>query len=313
VNLRAFVSSWQKCFEVYCARILSAFNPFSALFLPEKAVTGIKSLLPTIGGTYLHLEKNVQQISDDLLAAGLCRGGVVMVHASLRAMGTVIGGPETVIRGLLAALGPDGALLMPALSYETVTPTHPIFDVKMTGSNVGVIPEYFRNRADTRRSIHPTHSVCAVGKFSAEMLQNHQLDTTPCGPHSPFHLLPQYHGQILMLGCGLRPNTSMHAIEELVEPPYLYDPPLQYKIILANGVQFEKAYRIHNFKGFEQRYDRVETLLAGADLKSGAVLQAPVWVIEAAALWQAALKALNQNPLFFVEKIGPAQPAICGI
>ena len=60
-----------------------------------------------------------------------------------------------------------------------------------------------------------------------------------------------------MLGCGLRPNTSMHGIEELVEPPYLYGDHLTYRLILADGEVIEKEYRRHNFRGWIQRYDRV--------------------------------------------------------
>ena len=151
------------------------------------------------------------QLRDDLLGLGLRPGGVVMVHSSLRALGQVSGGAETVIDGLLAALGPDGTLLMPALTYKHVTPDKPHFDALRTPSNVGIIPETFRRRRGTRRSVHPTHSVCGVGPLAALILDPHNADTTPCGPHSPFHSLPKYNGQILMLGCGLEPNTSMHA------------------------------------------------------------------------------------------------------
>ena len=133
-------------------------------------------------------------------------------HSSLRSLGPVPGGAETVVRGLVEALGPDGTLLMPALSYARVTPEQPLFDVRLTPSNVGALPETFRTRPGTLRSIHPTHSVCGVGRLAAELLGRHIEDRTPCGPRSPFHLLPEYGGQILMLGCGLRPNTSMHAV-----------------------------------------------------------------------------------------------------
>ena len=76
-------------------------------------------------------------------SVGVRPGSVLLVHSSLRAMGPVAGGPETVIRGLLQALGPDGTLLMPALSYAHVTSATPLFDLRRTPSNVGAIPEYF--------------------------------------------------------------------------------------------------------------------------------------------------------------------------
>ncbi len=61
----------------------------------------------------------------DLLALGVRPGGVLLVHSSLRSLGPLPGGAESVIRALLAVLGPDGTLLMPALSYASVGATGP--------------------------------------------------------------------------------------------------------------------------------------------------------------------------------------------
>jgi len=245
----------------------------------------------------------LSRLAHDLLALGVRPGGVLLVHSSLRSLGRSPGGAETVLQGLLAALGESGTLLLPALSYEHVVPSAPVFDVRQTPSNVGVIPETFRLRPGTRRSIHPTHSVCAVGPQTAALLEEHLEDHTPCGPHSPFHKLPQAGGQILMLGCGLEPNTSMHAIEEMVIPPYLFDPPLTYQLTLETGQAIAKTYTPHNFRGWRQRYDRIEPRLSAPGLRSGRVLAAQAYLIEAEALWQAGLAALKTDPLFFVEKM----------
>jgi len=241
-----------------------------------------------------------QKLQTDLLALGLRPGGVLIVHASLRALGQVPGGAGTVLQGLRSALGPDGTLLMPALSYEHVTRENPLFDVKNTPSNVGILPETFRQVAGTRRSIHPTHSVCAAGPLAAALLDAHLADSTPCGPNSPFHNLPKHNGQILMLGCGLAPNTSMHAIEELAAPRYLYAELIDYTLILEDGARLVKTYAPHGFDGWEQRYERVQDLLPASALKRGPVLAAEAWLIESAALWETALAALRQNPLYFV-------------
>ena len=243
------------------------------------------------------------RIARELLALGVRPGGVLMVHSSLRALGPDAD-PETVIQGLLQALGPSGTLLMPALSYKRVTADSPNFDVVETPSNVGAIPEYFRQRPGTERSLHPTHSVCGLGSRAAELLGRHYLDRTPCGVNSPFHLLPEVGGQILMLGCGLRPNTSMHALEEMVEPPYLFGQPLIYRLVEADGLTHEALYRQHGFSGWTQRYDRVEPLLDKPDLSRGAVLDAEAHLLEASGFWQAGLLMLRRDPLFFVEKDG---------
>ncbi|MBN1878142.1 MAG: AAC(3) family N-acetyltransferase [Anaerolineae bacterium] len=245
----------------------------------------------------------VQRIAKALHQVGVREGGVLLVHSSLSALGYVEGGAETVIQGLLAALGTEGTLLMPALSYERVTPRNPVFDVRRTPSNVGAIPEYFRRREGTRRSLHPTHSVCAVGSRTRELLADHSQDSTPCGPHSPFRKLREASGQLLMLGCGLRPNTSMHAIEELAVPPYLFGEPLIYQLRDEKGYVKEKIYRPHSFLGYVQRYDRVAEVLSHPLLCRGQVLAATVYLLDVPALWDAVLIKLRQDPLYFVDDV----------
>ena len=73
-----------------------------------------------------------------------------------------------------------------------------------------------------------------------------------------------------MLGCGLSPNTSMHAIEELVTPPYLFAAPLDYTLVLPDGRELVKTYTPHNFHGWRQRYDRVEHILVPPGLRQRA-------------------------------------------
>ena len=224
------------------------------------------------------------------------------MHSSLKSLGHVPGGPETVIRGLLAALGPQGTLLIPALSFRTVNRDNPVFDVRSTPSCIGAIPEHFRTRAGTVRSIQPTHSVCGVGPQTRELLGEHHHDATTCGPHSPFRKLRDVGGQILMLGCGPKPNTSMHGVEELVEPPYLFGPPVAYRINLPDGEQVHYTCRSHGFEGYAQRYDRVGDVILGDDLRVGKVMEGTAHLIEARVMWDRAREAMEGDPLYFVDR-----------
>ena len=234
---------------------------------------------------------------------GVREGGSLLVHASVKALGPLgAQGLEAVVQGLQDALGPNGTLLMPALSYLSVGPSHPHFDAATTPVCVGAMPEFFRRRAGTMRSTHPTHSVCAAGRNAADFVALHHLDTTPVGPHSPFAILPDAGGQILMLGCGLRPNTSMHGIEELSEPPYLFADTTRYFCSDMRGVNHVVEMRNHGFAGYEQRYDRVEEILDSWEMRCGRVLEADCHLIESPALWEKAHAALAADPLRFVEK-----------
>jgi aminoglycoside 3-N-acetyltransferase len=242
------------------------------------------------------------QLTRDLLALGVEPGGVLLVHSSLKSLGPHAGGPEAVIAALREALGPQGTLLLPALSYKTVTRASPVFDQLRSLSCVGIVPETFRLMSGVRRSLHPTHSVCAVGPLAADLLGGHASDSTPCGPASPFRRLPEMRGKILMLGCGLEPNTSMHAIEELAGPPYLFGEPIEYTLVRADGTRIVKRYTPHGFAGWKQRYDRAGALLGPAGLRTGRVLEAEAHLLDAALLREAALDALRRDPLAFVER-----------
>ncbi len=54
---------------------------------------------------------------------------------------------------------------------------------------------------------------------------------------------------------GLRPNTSMHGVEELVEPPYLFGDDITYTLHLGDERR-EVTCRRHAFAGWVQRYER---------------------------------------------------------
>jgi aminoglycoside 3-N-acetyltransferase len=234
----------------------------------------------------------------DLQALGLRPGDILMMHSSFRALG--LSDPELIVQTLLGVLGERGTLLMPALSYLQQPPT--FHNTLTTPACVGFLPEYFRTRPGTRRSLHPTHSVCGVGARADELLADHYADVTPCGEHSPFHRLLHCGGKILMLGCGLRPNTTMHAIEEYARPPYLFGAPRVYTIVDGAGRQLTKEYIPHDFHGFVQRYDRAEAILSPAELRAGTVGRAAAHLIDAGALLREALSCLRSDPYYFVDR-----------
>ena len=104
-----------------------------------------------------------------------------------------------------------------------------------------------------------------------------------------------------MLGCGLKPNTTMHAVEELVEPPYLYGKELEYTLTDEFGRVFTKTYVTHGFAGYIQRYDRVQGLLNDANLRTGQVGNAQCHLINAEPLSRCSVEKMLENPFYFVD------------
>lgn len=239
-----------------------------------------------------------KKMAEDLVNLGLRDDDTFLMHSSLSSLGHVDGGADTVIDTLLYVLE-NGTLLVPTLSFKSVTRDDPLFSVNDTPSCVGKISETFRKREGVVRSIHPTHSVCGMGRYADEILSQHIETDTPAGDKSPFALLPKYKGKVLMLGCGLRPNTSMHAIEELTRPDYLMRKERTvYTLIDKTGEKSEKSYETHNFLNTVQRYDRLADVM---EITSGRVLEAQCHLIDAETMWKRANEQYKRDAHYFVD------------
>jgi aminoglycoside 3-N-acetyltransferase len=246
-----------------------------------------------------------KQIAADARALGVREGSVLLVHSSLKSMGRQGLTPADVIDGLRLALGDHGTLVFPTLSYMHCGPTRSrTFDVKNTPSNVGAIPEYFRTCAEgVRRSLCPTHSCAAVGELRDAVVGGHHLDDTPCGANSPFHRVMELDGSILFLGCGTNCNTSMHAIEELSRPDYLFEECYTYTMVREDGSAYEQDCYAHDFKGVYQAYSRMEDLLNEKELQTGGILSASCHLMRAVPLWEKADAKYREDPHAFIGKL----------
>ena len=68
---------------------------------------------------------------EDLKNLGLEKGDTVIVHSSLKSMGQVDGGANTVIDAIIEVIGNDGTVLFPAFSWDPCISTLK-FDAKNT-------------------------------------------------------------------------------------------------------------------------------------------------------------------------------------
>ncbi|MEM7354577.1 MAG: AAC(3) family N-acetyltransferase [Acidobacteriota bacterium] len=173
-----------------------------------------------------------ERLRRDLATLGVEPGSTLSVHSSLSALGWVVGGPSTVVRALLAAVGEEGTLAMPAATPLCADPATwpaprvppewldevrrhlPLFDRRTTPTSLGAIPETFRNWPNTLRSDHPLESVCARGPAAAEITRDHPLAFSE-GPGTPFARLYDADSHILLLGVGFNRCTALHFAESL--------------------------------------------------------------------------------------------------
>ena len=178
-----------------------------------------------------------ESLTEALRDVGLAPGAVVVVHSALRSFGRVEGGEDAVIDALLSAAGPAGTVCMPTLTYGDYGPRRPPppFDPRTTPGVVGRIPERFRQRDRVERSLHPTHSVAAVGPQASALLRDHHRSATPCGPDSPWGRIAAAHGSVLLLGVGTHSCTLFHGAEEEAEPELRCGPPTPCRLVTDAG------------------------------------------------------------------------------
>jgi aminoglycoside 3-N-acetyltransferase len=249
-----------------------------------------------------------KKLTVDFLKAGIKQSVPVLVHSSLKSLGTdVPGGADTVIDALLDAIGPEGTLVIPTLSYLFVHDDKPIFDVVQTPTNLGAIPEAFRRRKGVVRSMHPTHSCCAFGAQAIAITSSHVLDRSPVGSNSPFSKVRDMNGQVVFLGCGARCNTSIHGVEETlaVQPLYLLrDSTTLFTLRDENGIETQVEHKRHDFSHTNQRYERLVDLLRGTDAYSfnETINGAIVHVFDAKRMWQCAFDELTRDPSSLTEE-----------
>jgi aminoglycoside 3-N-acetyltransferase len=222
----------------------------------------------------------------------------VLVHSSLSSFGHVDGGADAVIDALLESVGSSGTVLVPTL---TATAQHsaqdpPVFNASNTPCWTGRIPETFRQRPDAVRSLHPTHSVAAIGAEAVELTKDHAYSITPCDELSPYGKLAQdENGYVLLLGVGHKSNTTFHHVEELAGVDYHMQRDVAKATIIASGEEVRRSYLLHQW-GTPREFEIMEPLFIERGIQRIAQIgDARVSLVQSRGMVQATLRCLRAN------------------
>lgn len=167
-------------------------------------------------------------LAEHLAALGLVPGDAVLVHAGLRSVGPMLGGPDTLIDALRDTVGPDGTILGYCdwnyddrdLADPALRPHVPPFDParsRATRDN-GAFPELLRTTPGARRSGNPGASFAALGGKADWFTADHAMDYG-YGPQSPLGKLVAAEGKTLLVGAPLDTMTLLHHAEHLADIP----------------------------------------------------------------------------------------------
>jgi aminoglycoside 3-N-acetyltransferase len=175
------------------------------------------------------------RLTADFRSLGVAPGDVVMVHASVRAVGKIAGGPDEIHLALKDALTSRGTLLMYAgcprycdevgrgnLTAEEeseVLDKLPPFDAETARADRdnGTLVEFLRTFPESRVNHHVARFV-AWGAQTDYLFSRQPWDYA-FGRESALDRFVELKGKILLLGCDHDTVTFLHYAEHIVDIP----------------------------------------------------------------------------------------------
>lgn len=168
------------------------------------------------------------QLAQALRSVGVEAGQMLMLHSSVKAIGPVLGGPNTILQAVFDALGASGTLMMyvgwedipnyldelPEAARQLYYDEYPPFD-PLTARAVranSVLAEFLRTWPGAARSLNPEASMAAVGAQAAYLTGVHPLNYG-YGDGTPLARLVESGGAVLLLGAPLDNITLLHHAE----------------------------------------------------------------------------------------------------
>ena len=154
-------------------------------------------------------------IRSQLLELGVDKSSALMVHASLKKIGPIQGGPNELLNTILEVLPNKSALVMPLGSNDD-----DVFDAEQSPAehDIGALAEIFRCRSDTFVSDHVAGRFGAIGERKEFLLEPTPLHDY-LGPGSLLDRFTQINGSVLRIGADLDTVTLTHYAEYLADIP----------------------------------------------------------------------------------------------
>jgi len=244
-------------------------------------------------------------------------GDAMALHSNVPSLGRILvkiqktGGHQAleqavydIIDAFLDALGPDGLLMVPTFSYCYLG-NKAIYHPDKTPSKVGLLTNIFRQRSDAHRSLHPTHSVGAIGSGAAEIVKDHE-NKTPLGIDSPFHRLAKAGGWICNLGTDCETLSLLHVAEVIAQVPYINYFGYEYlgwkpaaMIERQDGSAEELPLR--EIPGCSENFGKFDDLMARAGItRTATIYKSRLVLFKAEEALELAVDQLKKEPFFFL-------------
>ena len=243
-------------------------------------------------------------LTEDFKNLGIKKDDNVLIHSSMKSIGEVEGGADTVLDVFIEYLSEKGNIALPSHSWSAINAEHNIFDPEKEPSCVGILPQIFRKRKGVLRSLHPTHSIAITGKDKEYFVKDEHLIDTPCGRKGCWGKLLDMDFKIVFLGCDTKSNTFIHGVEEWCNVPGRLTKTYQkLKIVMPDGTIFDRDMIRHwdrNNRGVSDNYDRLLPHMEEKGLVvKGKFGDADCIIEKARDIYKVASELLERNINFF--------------
>jgi len=230
-------------------------------------------------------------LSRKLPAMGIVRGDILFVHSAFSAVGGMEGGVDGFIDGLLQAVGPEGTLIFPTFTSYTQP-----FSRGGSPSNTGILSDVFRKRPGVVRTLHPSHSIAAIGRQAKYFAQDEWILNTTCGAGTCYMRLSEQGAKVMMLGVDLNRCTMLHACEDMADLNYLVP---EVKAAAPEG-QTGKMIMKRFPPGHRAFIHLMETLRCETWFTVGYIGEARTLIFPAAEMYDFCMEKLKDDPFLFL-------------
>jgi len=148
------------------------------------------------------------------------------------------------VAALQQAVGPDGLLVMPTMTYHDESSAAFLargaaMDARRSPSRMGLLSEVFRRARGVERSLSPTHPLAAWGRDAAGFVAGHEATTASFGPNSPFARLVTRDARILLVDAPFSTITFTHFLEDRIRHslavPFYEAAPVPGQVVDSGG------------------------------------------------------------------------------
>ncbi len=195
--------------------------------------------------------------------SGIEKGDILFIHSSLKGLGYIQNGPQDVIDAFKQVVGEEGTLIFPVFTIDMsmlkTLKSGAVFCPKSSPSTVGSITNAFLKNENVFRSLHPTHSVAAWGKYAEYITKDHHTAGSNFGDNTPFGRFLELNGKLLGLGIKYDNVTFYHTYEDLhlsKFPKVYLDEPFKAKIKNHQGEELELSVFCHNPEFHKTRIEK---------------------------------------------------------